>query len=91
MVRALATFVFLKSLLGGLEHRFMELLGKFLWGEAVPRFGASIDAVKTLFSLKGERRPQAVQQAGAPLGGGSFAGPPGLVWVDSWRGGFLWS
>lgn len=46
----------------------MELLGEFLWGEAVPGFGASIDGVKALFSLQGEWGPQAVQQAGALLG-----------------------
>lgn len=45
----------------------MELLGKFLRGEAVPGFGASIDGVKALFSLQGEWGPQAVQQAGALL------------------------
>lgn len=57
----LLTFVFLQSFLSGLKHRFMELLSKFLWGEAVPGFGASIDAVKALFSLQGEWGPQAVQ------------------------------
>lgn len=62
------TFVFLQSLLCGLEHRLVELLGEFLWGEAVPGFGAPIDGVKALFSLQGERGPQAVQQAGALLG-----------------------
>lgn len=69
----------------------MELLGKFLRGEAVPGFGASIYAVKALFSLQGDWGPQAVQQAGAPLRDASLTGPPGLVWIDSWRGGFLWS
>lgn len=62
------TFVLLQSLLRGLEHRLVELLGEFLWGEAVPGFGASVDGVKALFSLQGERGPQAVQQAGALLG-----------------------
>lgn len=85
------TFVFLQSLLSGLKHRFMELLCEFLWREAVPGFGASVDAVQTLFSLQGEWGPQAVQQAGALLGDRSFTGPPGLVGVDSWRRGFLWS
>lgn len=85
------TFVFLQSLLGGLEHGLVELLGELLRGEAVPGFGASVDAVQTLLGLQGQRGPQAVQQAGAPLGDGPLAGPPGLVWVDSWRRGFLWS
>lgn len=62
------TFVFLQSLLGGLEHRLMELLGEFLRGETVPGFGASVGGVKALFRLQGERGPQAVEQAGALLG-----------------------
>lgn len=57
----LLTFMFLQSLLSGLKHRFVELLGKFLRGEAVPGFGASIDAVGALFSLQGVWGPQAVQ------------------------------
>lgn len=56
-----STFVFLQSLLSGLKHRFMELLSKFFRGEAVPRFCASIDTVKTLFRVQGEWGPQAVQ------------------------------
>lgn len=83
--------MFLQSLLSGLQHRLMELLSKLLRGEAVPGFGASIHAVMTLLGLKREWRPKAVQQTGAPLRDRSFAGPPGLVWVDSWRRGFLWS
>lgn len=62
------TFVFLQSLLSGLKHRLVELLGKFLRGETVPGFGASIGGVKALFSLQGVWGPQAVQQAGALLG-----------------------
>lgn len=83
--------MFLQSLLSGLKDGLMELLGKFLWGEAVPGLGASVDGVRAIFSLQGERGPQAVQQAGALLGDGYLAWPPGLVWVDSWRLGFLWS
>lgn len=83
--------MFLQSLLGGLQHRLVELLGELLGGEAVPGFGATVGGVKTLFGLQGERRPQAVEQAGALLGDERLAGPPGLVWVDSWRRRFLWS
>lgn len=83
--------MFLQSLLGGLQHRLVELLGKLLGGEAVPGFGATVGGVKALFGLQGERRPQAVEQAGALLGRERLARPPGLVWIDSWRRGFLWS
>lgn len=85
------TFVFLQRLLCGLQHRLVELLGELLGGEAVPGFGATVGGVKTLFGLQGERRPQAVEQAGALLGEERLAAPPGLVRVDSWRRGFLWS
>lgn len=83
--------MFLQSLLGRLKNGLVELLREFLRGEAVPRLGASVDGVRAIFSLQGEWGPQAVQQAGALLGDWYLAGPPGLVWVDSWRRWFLWS
>lgn len=64
----LPTFVFLQRLLGGLQHRLVELLGEFLGGETVPGFGATVGGVKALFGLQGVRGPQAVEQAGALLG-----------------------
>ena len=85
------TFVFLQSLLSRLKNGLVELLREFLGGEAVPGLGASVDGVRPIFSLQGEWGAQAVQQAGALLGDLCLAGPPGLVWVDSWRWGFLWS
>lgn len=54
------TFVFLQSLLGGLQHRLVELLGELLRGEAVPGFGATVGGGNALFGLQGKRRPQAV-------------------------------
>lgn len=83
--------MFLQSLLSRLENGLVKLLREFLGGEAVPRLGASVDGVGAIFSLQGEWGPQAVQQAGALLGDWYLAGPPGLVWVDSWRRWFLWS
>lgn len=83
--------MFLQGFLGGLKNGLVELLGEFLRGEAVPRLGAPVDGVGAVFGLQGEWRPQAVQQAGALLADGCLAGPPGLVWVDSWRRRFLWS
>lgn len=83
--------MFLQSLLSRLKNGLVELLGEFLWSEAVPGLGASVDGVGAIFSLQGEWGAQAVQQAGALLGAWYLTGPPGLVWVDSWRWGFLWS
>ena len=86
--------MFLEGLLGGLEHRLVELLGELLGREAVPGLGAAVEAGGPLFGLHGERGRQAAQQVAAPLGRGApldASPPPGLVRVDGRRQGFLWS